>query len=273
MIHDLVYNPKQNKWELDTKVILPNVRKFFIPDPGYTILDTDLDRADLQVVVWEANDTDLKDALRMGVDIHLMNGMSLENLDLPPLEELVESHPRYPTHRGRYGKLRQLAKSFIHGTNYGGSARTMGIAAKISTAQAQLLQDRWFNAHPGIKEWHDRTAMLLQTKRQAINRFGYRRVYLERPDALLPEALAWVPQSTVALYINMIWDKWMACDPNIEILMQVHDSLVFQYPTHLIKEAIPRLRSLAQTIAIPYPDPLVIPVGFKMSTESWGAVS
>lgn len=249
---------------------LPNVRKFFVPDPGYTICDTDLDRADLQVVVWEADDDELKHALRIGVDLHLLNGLSLENHSIPALEELVESHPNYPEFRARFSRQRQLAKAFIHGTNYGGGARTMAIAAGVSVHQAELLQTRWFAAHPGIKRWHDRTAHSLALSRSVTNKFGYRRVYFDRVDGLLPEALAWIPQSTVALYINKIWDAVVTGAPEIQVLMQVHDSLVWQAPTHTFHESRSRFADLAKTIIIPYPDPLIIPVGFKSSTISWG---
>jgi DNA polymerase I-like protein with 3'-5' exonuclease and polymerase domains len=249
---------------------LPNVRKFFIPDSGYTICDTDLDRADLQVVVWEADDDGLKSALRSGVDLHLLNGLSLDNKPIPPLEELVETHPQYPDHRARGAKSRQLAKSFIHGTNYGGGARTMAIAASCTVHQAELLQSRWFAAHPGIKEWHRRTEASLLTTRSVTNKFGYRRVYFDRIEGLLPEALAWIPQSTVALYINKIWDVWVSNYPEVQILLQVHDSLVFQIKTAMLDTLIPKLRKLASSVVIPYDDPLVIPVGFKHSQLSWG---
>ncbi len=251
---------------------LPNVRKFFTPDPGYTICDTDLDRADLQVVVWESNDDELKRALRDGVDLHILNGISLDNMPCPPIEELVESHPKYPEHRARFGKQRQLAKAFIHGTNYGGGARTMAIAAGCTVHQAELLQARWFAAHPGIKEWHRRTEKQLQTSRMVTNRFGYRRPYFERIEGLLPEALAWVPQSTVALYINMIWDAVVKADPRIQVLMQVHDSLVWQCPTPYFDDCKSNFRRAANSIIIPYDDPLIIPVGFNSSTSSWGEV-
>jgi len=249
---------------------LPNIRKFFVPDPGYTITDTDLDRADLQVVVWEADDDELKHALRIGVDIHLLNGLSLENRPIPDLAELVESHPRYLDHRAPHEKQRKLAKAFIHGTNYGGSARTMAIAAGTTVHQAELLQSRWFGAHPGIKRWHERTQHSLNTTRTVFNRFGFRRVYFDRVDGLLPEALAWVPQSTVALYINKIWDAVATNLPEAHILLQVHDSLVWQAPTPIFESTKARFRELAKTIVIPYPDPLIIPVGFKSSTVSWG---
>jgi hypothetical protein len=250
---------------------LPNIRKFFIPDPGYTICDSDLDRADLQVVVWEADDEDLKYALRTGIDLHILNGLALENIEPPDPLELVESHPNYLEHRERYARQRKLAKAFVHGTNYGGSARTMAIAAGTTVRQAELLQNRWFSAHPGIKEWHRRTEAQLRADRTVRNAFGFRRVFLDRPDGILPQALAWVPQSTVALYINMIWDAWVTSFPQLQVLMQVHDSLIWQYPTHIFKATIPEFRQVANAIQIPYADPLIIPVGFNFSDSNWGS--
>lgn len=252
---------------------LPNIRKFFVPDPGYTILDCDLDRADLQVVVWEADDEMLKHALKTGIDIHLMNGIDLENLPMPPLEELVETHPNFEEHKIKFKKQRQLAKSFIHGTNYGGSAATMARAAKISVAQSELLQKRWFAAHPGIRDWHTRTEQSLITTRCVTNKFGFRKLYFDRIEALLPQALAWIPQSTVAIYINKVWDQIEEHLPEAHVLLQIHDSLVLQIPTHIFNPTWRKIQALANGIIIPYSDPLVIPLGVKSSIISWGDVA
>ena len=252
-----------------TGLSLPNVRKAFVPDPGYVFWDMDLDRADLQVVVWESNDEELKTALRMGADLHLLNACALQNLPTPPMEELVESHPKYRDHRGRLSGPREFAKTFIHGTNYGGSARTMAGHANITVHQAELFQRRWFEAHPGIAEWHQRTLDKLMTTRSVENAFGYCRFYFGRVDGLLPEALAWVPQSTVACVINRAWLRISVELPEVYVLLQVHDSIAGQYPKDR-----PEFRSAILSrglIEIPYPDPLTIPVGIKISEESWGA--
>jgi uracil-DNA glycosylase len=250
---------------------LPNVRKLFIPDPGFTFFDMDLDRADLQVVVWEANDAELKAALRMGVDMHLLNAYTLAQRSLPPLEELVEGHPRYPDHRIPYKKERQLAKSFIHGTNYGGGARTMAVAAGVSVAQAERFQRIYFGRYPGLKAWHERTENQLRTHRFVENKFGYRRYYFDRVDGLLPEALAWIPQSTVANYIDRVWMNIFENVPRVQVLLQVHDSICGQFPTHLRGELVPAMKREAAKVVVPYDDPLTIPVGVKVSEVSWGA--
>lgn len=99
-------------------VKLPNIRELFIPDEGYEFFDMDLDRADLQIVVWEAEDSDLKMALRRGLDMHIFNAMAVFGFDVP-VDELVESHPNFPEHKRRYARQRQLAKAAVHATNYG----------------------------------------------------------------------------------------------------------------------------------------------------------
>lgn len=263
--------PKGNEEEGEG-LNLPNVRKLFVPDPGYTFFDMDLDRADLQVVVWEADDAELKAALRLGVDMHLLNAYTLAGRELPSLDELVEGHPKYLDHRIPHKKERQLAKSFIHGTNYGGGARTMAIAAGVTVHQADRFQKIYFSRYPGIKDWHNRTEKQLTTQRFVSNAFGYRRYYFDRTDGLLPEALAWIPQSSVACVINRAWVNIYKNLPDVQVLLQVHDSLAGQFPTHKKATLIPQMKEHSR-IVIPYPDPLIIPVGIKTSEQSWGACS
>jgi DNA polymerase-1 len=246
----------------------PNIRRMFVPDPGYDFWDGDLDRADLQVVCWEAQDEMLKAALRLGVDMHTMNAFVLQGKDPPPLEELVEGHSRYWDHRGPRKHMREFAKVFVHGTNYGGGAATMAKHTGWTIHEIDRAQKIWFGAHPGIQRWHIRTANQVRKHRFVENRFGYRWYIFDRLDAILPEALAWVPQSTVSVVINKIWKNIYDNLPEVQVLLQVHDSLVGQFPSqrHDLKA---KIKEQAK-IVIPYDDPLVIPFGLKTSSISWG---
>jgi DNA polymerase-1 len=224
---------------------LPNIRKLFIPDPGYTFFDGDLDRADLFVVVWEAGDQELKQILKEGIDVHQENANTLRC-------------------------SRQQAKSWVHGTNYGGTPRTMAINCGITVHEAEEMQSRWFGAHPGILEWHKRTRAQLMATRRVENRYGYRRAYFDRPEGLLSEALAWVPQSTVAITINKIWFKIYQEIKEAQVLLQVHDSLAGQIPSNSLQRVVKEIEKAAASIVIPYDDPLVIPFSVKTSAKSWG---
>lgn len=222
----------------------PDVRQMFVPDPEHYIMDWDLDRADLQVVVWEADDTELKQMLREGIDLHSENAKVLLC-------------------------ARDLAKRWVHGTNYGGSARTMAINCGITVYQSDIMRKRWFAAHPGIPDWHRRVEKSLASTHSVSNAFGYRRLYFDRIDGLLPEALAWIPQSTVALVINHGLVRLYNELPQVQLLLQVHDSLVMQTHKRNVPAIFPMIRERL-LVTVPYPDPLIIPISGKGSYSSWG---
>lgn len=264
--------PKGTKAKDPDELSLPNIRTLFIPDPGFTFFDMDLDRADLQVVVWEAEDEDLKLVLRRGIDMHLFNACAIFGIRGIPPEELIETHPNYPEHRARISEgRRQLAKAGCHAVNYYCQATTLSQHLGSTRHEAQKFIDSWLGAHPGIKRWHERTEKQLRTHRYVENRFGYRRYYFEHLDGLLPEALAWVPQSTVANVINRAWVNIDEQVPEAQILLQVHDSLAGQIPTYAVAPVTRKIKEVS-AITIPYPDPLIIPVGIKLSDKSWGDV-
>lgn len=247
----------------------PNIRSMFVPDSGKTFFDGDLDRADLQVVCWEAEDEMLKTALRLGTDIHLLNAFVLQGRSPPPLEELVETHPKYRDHRGPLKLAREFAKIFCHGTNYGGGARTMAANTGRTVHEVDRAQKIWFGAHPGIKKWHDRVEAQIKATKFVQNRFGYRWYIFDRIDSVLPEAIAWIPQSTVSNVINKIWLNIYKNLPEVEVLMQVHDSLCGQMATERVQELLPKIMEQSK-IVIPYDDPLTIPFHLKTSEVSWG---
>jgi len=265
--------PKGTKAKDPDELTLPNVRSLFIPDEGFEFFDMDLDRADLQVVVWEAEDSDLKEVLRKGIDMHLFNACDIFGIKGIPPEELIESHPNYSERRASITEVRrQLAKAGCHAVNYFCQARTLATHLGGSVHEAQHFIDSWLGAHPGIKQWHTRTENQLRKHRFVENKFGYRRYYFDRVEGLLPEALAWTPQSTVACVINRAWVNIDEQLPECQVLLQVHDSLAGQYPVHKRDMVLARMKELS-TITIPYDDPLVIPVGIKTSTRSWGHCS
>jgi DNA polymerase-1 len=251
---------------------LPNIRAMYGPDPGFTFFDMDLDRADLQIVVREAGEPDWIAAMKSGVDMHLMNAFMIAKKPMPPLEELVESHPRYADHRMPLKHAREFAKVFCHATNYGGGAKTVAAHTGKSVHEIDQAQKYWFSAHPGIHQWHQRTFEQINKYRYVENKWGYRWYIFDRLEALLPEALAWVPQSTVGILINRIWTSFYENIPEVQVLLQVHDSLAGQLPTHRASVLIPLMEKYSR-IEIPYEVPLIIPTGVKTSTISWGDVA
>lgn len=248
---------------LGTNIKLPNVRRFFQPDPGYILFDVDLAGADAQVVAWEADDKPLKQAFRdhaagKGPKVHCVNSRAIFG-SLAGLDGTTD--PYY-----------SRAKAGTHLTNYGGKAKTCAAALSISVSAAEHFQRTWFELHPAIKEWHTTVENSLRYKRSVTNPFGFVRTYFDRiDDQLLGQALAWVPQSAVAIIIDTAYNRITNTLPDIDIYLQVHDSLVGGCPIGLWPKLKPKLRECLEVV-VPYSDPLIVPTGLATSLKSWGDV-
>lgn len=259
---------RRSKW-FGERFKFPNVRRLYLPDPGMEFWDGDLDRADMQVVAWEADEPELKKLLKLGVDIHLYNAFTLQRLQPPSLEDLIEGQPAYAEHRKRHSHMREFSKTWGHGTDYGGSARTMAINSRIPVRDSENYRAIYFERYPGIPQWQERIQYELETTRRVTNKFGYSIYFFGRVEGLLGEALAWNPQSTVALVTRIAWARIMAYEPLIEVLLQSHDALEGQYPIEHRDYCLSAIKR-HMSVVVPYEDPLIIPVGIKTSTLSWG---
>jgi DNA polymerase I-like protein with 3'-5' exonuclease and polymerase domains/uracil-DNA glycosylase len=228
----------------------PTLRRLLIPDEGYVFLEGDLDRADAQVVAWEAGDEELKQIFREGHDIHTENARTI-------FGQVTE-------------RTRHLAKSGVHAVNYFCHARTLGITLGITVREAERFITKWLGAHPGIQGWHRRVEMELKHRRRVTNKFGFHRMYFDRVDTkMLQAALAWIPQSTVAIVIHKGLLKIYKELPEIALKQHGHDSLLMQVPSTCVESLLPEVDSRMRVV-IPYDDPLTIPVSFKVSPKSWG---
>ncbi len=256
-------------------VILPNVRKFFKTDPGMVQFEADLKGADAWVDIYEAEDDELKRVMKSGIDLHAHNAEAMWGTAFTSLP--IGSHAR--------DFKRQECKHTIHGIHYGCSPRTTAIQRGWLVHEAERFHNRWFSLHPGIRRYHDRVRTDLEASRTVTNHLGFRMVYFDRIENCFTQALAWIPQSTVALCTyrgalqleQKYWPHQQSrgytprtdrMDDLEGLILQTHDSLNFQFPSARTPQVVEITTTLSSTV--PYDDPLVIPWELKRSTQSWG---
>jgi DNA polymerase-1 len=233
---------------------LPNIRTLFIPDPGHEYFDIDLSAADLRIVVWESDCQEMKAMLRAGLD---------------PYTEIAKEFYHDPGITKKDPR-RQTFKSFAHGTNYLGTAKGLAERLGLSVKEAESTQKWYFGKFPEIRKWQDGIKNQVLTRRMVKNVFGYRLYIFERIEGTkMNEVVAWIPQSTVGCLINRIYMKIYQNLKEVQVQLQVHDSLAGQYPIDKAEWCRRRILEEAQ-IELPYPDPMIIPVGIKVSQKSWG---
>ena len=241
---------------------MPNVRRMFTPDPEWTLWEADLRGADARVVAWEAADAGLKEAFHSGLDIHAHNAETIWRNRAPLAHYSMRDangHPMFPD----LARLRQRAKTACHAVNYGCKARTLADHISVPVPEAESFIRQWFRLHPGIEAWHARIEAAVRRQAAIRNVWGYRRQYFDRPDDLLPEALAWIGQSTTAIAINRLIVALARQLPEAQLLLQTHDSVTFQLPAGMEPPAS------VFSVTCPYADPLVMPCDVAWG-ESWG---
>jgi DNA polymerase-1 len=241
----------------DSFKVRPNVRSMFVPDHGFVLFGGDLARADAQVVAWEAEDEELKQAFRSGIDIHRLNASTIYGV---PLDRVTPIQRWY-------------AKQGVHACNYDVYKKTLAFTLNLTVHEAEKFKTTWLGAHPKIVDWQNRKKHELETTRTITNIFGYKLRWLDRIDFhAFAAAFAWGPQSTVAIVTQRImcaWDRELV-GPDFQILLQVHDSLDAQIRVSAIERYYPLAKQLAE-IVIPFKDPLVIPFDLVRYENSWGS--
>tara|TARA_Y100000310_G_scaffold94408_1_gene92050 strand:- start:13445 stop:14290 length:846 start_codon:yes stop_codon:yes gene_type:complete len=278
----------------DTQVVLsdatlPNVRKFFVPDPGYMIVEADLEGADAQVVAWEADDEGMKHAFRNNLPLHVKN---VRDVYPEVAKDMTDEEIRATNKpKGMYHNCKRR----VHGYNYGASTKTMSATLRSTIYEEEEFKERWFEVHPGILEWQQRVERMLfgmqcwncwimfeeglgkcpecnkHVGRTVKNMFGYRIIYFNYVEGILPQALAWIPQSSVALTCSKGGVLLEDTFDWIELLAHGHDSILFQMPLDK-KSQIPIIADTLKKVALPYKDPLHIGWGVEVSESSWGEV-
>lgn len=232
---------------------LPNVRALFIPDDGMTFFDIDLDSADLRIVVAESG---AKSLAQMFAEKR------------KPYIELMKEFYHDPT-KDKNSPEYKIFKGLCHGSNYLGSAKGLAARLGLLVHEVERIQKWYFGANPEIRQWHKELENQVTKRGWIENIFGYRKFFFnKREPTLMQIAAAWKPQSSVGILINKGMVNLRHNEPEVQVLLQVHDSLAGQFPKNK-----PHLRdSIVKNcmIELPYPNPITIPVDVHTSDESWG---
>lgn len=252
------------------------LRSIFVADKGMKLAYIDLEQAESRAcgaIHWNLfNDPTYLDACESG-DLHT-SVCKLAWPNLPWFGNLkadreVAEQPFYRQH-----SFRHMAKVLGHGSNYGGKPQTMASHTKIETSVVREFQTQYFNAFPSFLEWHKWVAEEIRQHSRLTSLLGMRRDFYGRPDdsSTIREAIAFDPQSTVGELLNRgLFRLWRL---NIcQILLQIHDAVVIQFPEHLENEIVPQaVNALRIPIELSRGRTMVIPSEAKVGWN-WGSFS
>jgi DNA polymerase-1 len=253
-----------------------SLRSVFVAGPGMKFAYVDLEQAESRLVgaiIWNLfGDARYLDACESG-DLHTavckLAWRQLQWSGDPRADKQIAEAPFYRQH-----SYRHMAKVLGHGTNYSGQPHTMALHTKIEPSVIKQFQANYFTAFPGIPRWHARVAQELRDHGHLTSLMGRRRWFFGRRDdpSTIREAIAYDPQGSVGDILNTgLLQIWRA---NIcQILLQIHDALLVQYPEEAEAEVLPQVLRLIQVpVELNQGRTLLIPSEAKVGWN-WGSWS
>ena len=238
-------------------------KKFLIPDPGYVFVEMDKRQAEWVVVAYASGDANMIDAIEKGIDVHTATACRMFNVtpEIVKRDHKLCSHETNPDTIFRLRQndselsqvmrptwpramsLRQCGKKSNHGLNYDEGPYGFAMTNEIEITEAKKLVAMYHTIYPGIRLWYEAVKEELKRNNRLLrNCFGRAVRFMGTwGDDLWKAAYAMVPQSTVVDGLNegmeRIYEDNELCGAqgyNGDVLAQVHDSVLMQFPIEFV---------------------------------------
>ena len=218
------------------------IREAFIAEKGNVLISADYSQIELRIMAHLSGDKNLTHAFNNNIDVHSATASEIFNISL---KEVTSEH-------------RRSAKAINFGLIYGMSAFGLTRQLGIPRHEAQAYLDTYFERYTGVRKYMDTTKELAKKNLfvetilgrklhvAAINDSnGLRRQAAERAAINAPL------QGSAADIIKKAMidvDHWIGNDnPNIKMIMQVHDELIFEVKKGFAQEALENIISLMES--------------------------
>ena len=230
------------------------IRQAFIAREGFTVVAADYSQIELRIMAHLSQDQGLINAFTQGKDIHRSTAAEIFGVSL---DEVTSEQ-------------RRNAKAINFGLIYGMSAFGLSRQLGIGRADAQSYMDLYFKRYPGVQTFMHDIREKAKAQGYVETLFG-RRLYLPdinssngmRRKAAERVAINAPMQGTAADIIKRAMiqlDQKLQNDPDIAMIMQVHDELVFEVRSEKVafyNELIKTQMESAADLVVP----LIVEVG------------
>ena len=239
------------------------IRDAFVAEPGNVILAADYSQIELRLAAHMADVGALREAFEQGEDIHARAAKELFG----------------EVNRDTRGRAKTINFSILYGISRWGLAKRL----ESTPDEAQAMIDTYFKRFPGISNYIQETLAEVKERGHSTTLFG-RKTWFPRINAANQNerqgseraAINAPIQGTSADIIKRAMVRMgpafeAAGLPNVKMLLQVHDELVFELPEGDVEAASEVIRNVMANAAEPVVK-LTVPLGIDIGTgPSWGA--
>ena len=239
------------------------IREAFVAEKGNVLLSADYSQIELRLAAHMADVPELKHAFANGEDIHARTA-----------EELF-GH----VDRDTRARAKTINFAILYGISRWGLATRLG----VEPDEAQAMIDTYFQRFPGIQRYIHATLEGVRERGYSETLFG-RKTWFPRIDSKNPNERAGSERAAINAPIqgtsaDIIKRAMARMGPALEkkglgkvqMLLQVHDELVFELPEGDVAAASPVIEKVMAEAAEPAVK-LSVPLGIEIGTgPNWGA--
>ena len=217
------------------------IREAFVPDKGNILISADYSQIELRIMAHLSKDKNLTHAFNNNLDVHSATASEVFGVSL---EDVTQDH-------------RRSAKAINFGLMYGMSAFGLTRQLDIPRAEAQKYLDTYFERYTGVKDYmanikaqakEDMFVETIMGRRLYLNEInaanGLRRQAAERAaiNAPLQGSAADIIKKAM-IDIDAFLNKEM---PEVKMIMQVHDELIFETPEKNAQEVLSTMKDMME---------------------------
>jgi DNA polymerase I len=222
------------------------IRRAFIASPGHKLVSADYSQIELRLLAEIADIPVLKQAFRDGLDIHAMTASEMFGV---PIKDMP-------------AEVRRRAKAINFGIIYGISAFGLANQLGIAREEASAYIKRYFERFPGIRAYMDETRDFCRANGYVATLFGRKchypdikasnasiRSFNER--AAINARLQGTAADIIRRAMIRMEDALAEHKLSAQMLLQVHDELIFEVPDDEVAATLPVVQHVMQDAPFP----------------------
>ena len=231
------------------------IRSCFVARPGHKLISADYSQVELRLLAAVADVKNLKKAFAQGIDVHTATASHVFGV----APDQVDAN------------LRRHAKAINFGIVYGISPYGLAKNIGVETADAKQYIDAYFRQMPEIKQYMEDTVSFARKHGYVLTPFGRKcsvlgindknkRLAANAERAAINAPIQGGAADIIKLAMNKIENLLSSGGYQTEMLLQVHDELVFEAPENEVEKVSALVRETMENI-VAYDVPFNVEVG------------